>query len=79
LNTLQNDGVHGCPSSTLQGACENGVGLMPLPGASRSGDNHPGDGDDETDDDTPEHETSLVNEKPLDSAQATIVITRESG
>src|SRR5690349_20812530 len=25
LNTLQNDGVHGCPSSTLQGACENGV------------------------------------------------------
>jgi hypothetical protein len=28
LNTLQNDGVHGCPSSTLQGACENGVGLI---------------------------------------------------
>jgi hypothetical protein len=52
---------------------------MPLPGISRSGDNHPGHGDDETDDDTPEHETSLVNEKPLDSAQATIVITRESG
>src|SRR5215207_3355472 len=25
LNTLQNDGVHGWPSSTLQGACENGV------------------------------------------------------
>src|SRR6185295_4569064 len=25
LNTLQNDGVHGRPSSTLQGACENGV------------------------------------------------------
>src|SRR3954466_11964400 len=25
LNTLQNDGVHGCPVSTLQGACENGV------------------------------------------------------
>jgi hypothetical protein len=52
---------------------------MPLPGISRSGDNHPGHGDDETDDDTPEHETSLVNAKPLDSAQATIVITREGG
>src|ERR1044072_193139 len=25
LKTLQNDGVHGWPSSTLQGACENGV------------------------------------------------------
>jgi hypothetical protein len=25
LNTLQNDGVHGWPSRTLQGACENGV------------------------------------------------------
>src|SRR5215207_11664658 len=25
LNTLQNDGVQGWPSSTLQGACENGV------------------------------------------------------
>src|SRR6266850_5391257 len=25
LNTLQNDGVHGWPSSTLQGACANGV------------------------------------------------------
>src|SRR5436190_18981953 len=25
LNTLQNDGVHGWPSSTLQGACEDGV------------------------------------------------------
>jgi hypothetical protein len=25
LNTLQNDGVHGRPSSTLQGAWENGV------------------------------------------------------
>jgi hypothetical protein len=56
-----------------------GIDLMPLPGVSRSGDNHPGYGDDETDDDTPEHETSLVNEKPLDSTQATIVITRESG
>jgi hypothetical protein len=28
LNTLQNDGVHGRPSSTLHGACENGVGLI---------------------------------------------------
>ena len=27
LNTLQNDGVHGRRSNTLQGACENGVGL----------------------------------------------------
>src|SRR6187431_2376099 len=25
LNTLQNEGVHGWPSSTLQGACANGV------------------------------------------------------
>src|SRR5215204_6173498 len=25
LNTLQNDGVQGLPSSTLQGACANGV------------------------------------------------------
>src|SRR5438552_702918 len=25
LNTLQNDGVQGWPSSTLHGACENGV------------------------------------------------------
>jgi len=56
-----------------------GIDLMPLPGIRRSGEDHPGDGDDETDDDTPEHETSLVNEKPLDSTQATIVITRESG
>ncbi len=52
---------------------------MPLPGVRRSGQNDPGKGDNETDDDTPEHEISLVNEKPLDSALATIVITRESG
>ena len=34
LNTLQNDGVQGWPSSTLQGACENGVAidLTPLLG-----------------------------------------------
>jgi hypothetical protein len=25
LNTLQNEGVQGPPSSTLHGACENGV------------------------------------------------------
>src|ERR1700710_1085189 len=25
LNTLQNDGVHGSPDSTLHGACANGV------------------------------------------------------
>jgi hypothetical protein len=56
-----------------------GIDLMPLPGVSRSDKSHPGHGDDETDDDTPEHETSLVNGKPLDSALATIVITRESG
>jgi hypothetical protein len=28
LNTLQNDGVHGSPLSTLQGECENGMGLI---------------------------------------------------
>jgi hypothetical protein len=28
LNTLQKYGVHGRPSSTLQGACENGVASM---------------------------------------------------
>src|SRR5580692_184902 len=27
-NTLQNDGVHGRPRSTLHGACENGMGLI---------------------------------------------------
>jgi hypothetical protein len=28
LNTLQKYGVQGCPSSTLHGACENGVASM---------------------------------------------------
>jgi imidazolonepropionase-like amidohydrolase len=28
LNTLQVDGVHGSPDSTLHGACENGVASM---------------------------------------------------
>jgi hypothetical protein len=28
LNTLQKYGVHGRPSSTLQGECENGMGLI---------------------------------------------------
>jgi hypothetical protein len=28
LNTLQNDGVHGSPDSTLHGACENGTELI---------------------------------------------------
>jgi hypothetical protein len=28
LNTLQKYGVQGRPSSTLQGACENGVGFI---------------------------------------------------
>ncbi len=54
LNTLQNVGVHGWPSSTLQGACENGVAsiwrrVLGVGGA------HPGNHDDQADDDAPEH------------------------
>src|SRR4051794_36009252 len=28
LNTLQNEGVHGFLANTLQGSCENGMGLI---------------------------------------------------
>jgi hypothetical protein len=52
---------------------------MPRPGISRSDVGHPGHGDDETNDDAPEHEASLANAVLLDSARETIVITRESG